>query len=64
MFAGALRARLEVLEDEILRLSKQASQSRSTAEQDDYLRLAQDLQHEARDLRSEIAKMPESAVSR
>ena len=60
MFAEALQARLKVLEDEILRLTKQASQSSGQAEQDDYLRLAQDLQREARALRSEIRKITDS----
>lgn len=57
MFADALEARLKVLEDEILRLTKLASQSPSQSAEDDYLRLAQDLQREARQLRAEINRM-------
>lgn len=65
MFAEALQARLKVLEDEILRLTNLASQSSDSGDQDNYLRLAQDLQREARELRSEITRTPEpTAVDR
>jgi hypothetical protein len=60
MFVEALQARLKVLEEEILRLTKQASQSSDQAEQDNYFRLAQDLQREARALRSETRKITDS----
>ena len=60
MFAAALQARLRVLEDEVLRLTKQASQSSDRAEQDNYFRLVQDLQREARELRSELARILDS----
>lgn len=53
----ALQARLKVLEDEILRLTKLAAQSQNQAEQDKYWRLAQDVQREARALRAEIEKL-------
>jgi hypothetical protein len=57
MLVEALQARLEVLEDEILRLTKQASQSSDRNDQDNSWRLAQDLQREALSLRQEIRKM-------
>jgi TfoX/Sxy family transcriptional regulator of competence genes len=59
MLVEALQARLRVLEDEILRLTKLASQAPDTREQDSYWRLAQDLQREARELRSEIRRASE-----
>jgi len=61
MLAEALQARLKVLEEEILRLTKLASQLPDQAQQDNYWRLAQDLQREARELRSEIRKASESS---
>ena len=61
MLAEALEARLRVLEDEILRLTRLASQTPGQNDQDNYWRLAQDLQREARALRSEIRKLSESA---
>jgi len=51
--AEALQSRLEVLETEILRLTKQAS---GKTEQDNYYRLAQYLQREAREIRVHIGK--------
>ncbi len=57
MLTEALQSRLKVLEEEILRLTEQASQSSEKSEQDNYWRLAQDLQREARELRSQIRKM-------
>lgn len=61
MLAVALQARLRVLEDEILRLTKLASQAPDRLDQDNYWRLAQDLQREARELRAEIRKMSSTA---
>ncbi len=60
----ALEARLKVLEDEILRLTKLASQTQDQRQQDTYLRLAQDLQHEARSVRAEIEKLASEHSSR
>lgn len=57
MIAEALQSRLKVLEDEILRLTKLAAQSTDQVDQDNYWRLTQDLQREARELRSEIRKV-------
>jgi len=61
MVLGALQARLQVLENEILRLTKLAAQEPGQTQQDNYWRLAQDLQREARALRAEIARILESA---
>jgi hypothetical protein len=58
---GALRARLQVLEDEILRIAKQASESPDQSVQDNYWHLAQDLQREARELRQQIKKSSEAS---
>jgi hypothetical protein len=55
----ALQSRLKVLEDETLRLTKLASGAVDKAEQDSYWCFAQDLQREARDLRSQIRKISE-----
>ena len=52
----ALQARLQVLEEQILRLTKLATQAAEQGRQDDYWRLAQDLQREARELRAQIRK--------
>jgi hypothetical protein len=60
----ALEARLKVLEDEILRLTKLASQTQDQRQQDKYLRLAQDLQREARSVRAEIEKIALEPASR
>jgi hypothetical protein len=53
----SLQSRLEILEQEILRLTKQASQSSETIEQDNCYLLAQDLQREAREVRSQISRL-------
>ena len=63
MTLEALQARLRVLEEEILRLTKQASEAHDQVQQDDYWRLAQDFQREARELRSEIRRLLESSNS-
>jgi len=57
----ALESRLRVLEEEILRLIKLASQSEDQPVQDNYWRLAQDLQIEARGLRSVLRKISEES---
>lgn len=56
MLLESLHARLKVLEEEILRLTKLASQASDNDQQDNYYGLAQDVQREARQLRSEIAR--------
>lgn len=58
----ALQARLKVLEDEILRLTKLASQSSDHLEQDKYWHLARDSQKEARALRTETEKLAHRAL--
>lgn len=63
MVVQALQALLKFLEDEILRFTKLAAQANETLEQDYYWRLAQDLQREARELRSQIAKTAEFSAS-
>ena len=62
MLTEALQSRLRVLEDETLRLTRLASQETETTRQNDLLRLAQDLNREARELRSQIRKMSESEI--
>jgi hypothetical protein len=62
MVVGALQDRLKILEDEILRLAKLASQSSDQIQQDNYWQLAQDLQREARELRSEISRISEATT--
>jgi hypothetical protein len=62
MLTEALQSRLEVLEDEILSLTRRASQEPETTRQDDHLRLAQDLNREARELRSQIRKISEPEI--
>ncbi len=57
MLPEALQDRLKVLEDELLRIAKLAAESSENVQQDNYWRLAQDLQREARELRAEIKKM-------
>jgi hypothetical protein len=59
----ALQARLKVLEEEILRATKRASQAADPTEQDNHWRVAQDLQREAREVRREILKLSESAFT-
>ena len=56
MLMEALQARLKILKDEIVRFSKLASESVDQSQQDNYWRLAQDVQREARLLRAEIWK--------
>jgi hypothetical protein len=51
MLMEALQSRLKVIEDDILRLAKLASETPKTIQQDNHLRLGQDLQREARELR-------------
>jgi len=60
MFIEALQDRLRALDDEILRLTKLASESSDKSQQDNYWLLARDLQREARGLRSEIRRIAES----
>jgi len=57
----ALEARLQVLEQEILRLTKLAAESSAQIVQDNYWRLAEDLQREAREVRLQIKKISESS---
>lgn len=61
MFEEALQARLQVLEEEILHVAKLASQSSERVDQENYQRLAQDLQREAREIRSQLRKIAESS---
>ena len=56
-----LESRLRAIEIEITRLLKLAAEISDPAKQDDHLRLAQDLQREARQLRVEINKRPSPA---
>lgn len=63
MFQEALESRLTAIEEQITRLLKLAGESEDPSKQDDYLRLAQDLQREARELRSEIKKQSEPMPS-
>lgn len=62
MLVEALRARLKVLEDEILRLTELAAQANETAEQDGYWQHALDLQREAREVRWQIRKESEAST--
>jgi predicted DCC family thiol-disulfide oxidoreductase YuxK len=57
MVVEALQTRLQVLEEEILRLAKAGSQEPEKAQQDNLLNLAHDLQREARELRTEITRV-------
>jgi hypothetical protein len=59
--AEALESRLRVLEEEMLRLMKQASPAEDQFVQDNYWRLAQDLQIEARELRSVLRRVSEES---
>ena len=65
MFREALESRLRVIEEEITRLLRLSAEAGAPGEQDDYLRLAQDLQREARELRMEINRQtrPQPAVT-
>lgn len=58
MFQDALESRLRAIEEEISRLLKLSAEVSEPDRQDDYLRLAQDLQREAREVRAEIKKQP------
>jgi hypothetical protein len=62
MLRDALESRLETLEQEITRLLKLSGECSDSEEQDNYLRLAQDLQREARELRREIDKHSPPAI--
>jgi hypothetical protein len=66
MFQEALESRLRAIEDEITRLLRLSAEVGETEQQDNYLRLAQDLQREARELRSQIKKetQPKSSAGR
>jgi hypothetical protein len=60
MFVEALQARLRVVDDKILRLTMLASKAPDDRRRlDDYWDLAQDLQREARELRSKIKNISE-----
>jgi hypothetical protein len=61
MFEEALQARLQVLEEEILRVAKLASQSSERIDQENYQRLAQDLQREAREVRAQLRRIIKSS---
>jgi hypothetical protein len=61
-FQDRLKALEEVLEKEILRVTNLAAESPDPRQQDNYYRLAQDLQREARDLRRRIAEMSDSTA--
>ena len=56
MFEEALESRLRAIEEEITRVTKLAAESADSEQQDNYFRLAQDLQREARELRNQIKK--------
>ncbi|MGA9392482.1 MAG: hypothetical protein WBV69_18795 [Candidatus Sulfotelmatobacter sp.] len=57
MLVEALQARLKILEDEILRLTRLASQTPEKDQQENHWLMAQDLQREARELRAQIDKI-------
>jgi hypothetical protein len=59
MTLEALSARLQVLEQEILRLTQLAAEEEETEQQDNFWRLALDVQREARVIRSQIARLIE-----
>ncbi len=59
MLVEALQSHLTALENEILHVTRQASQATQQDDQDNHWRLAQDLQREARALRQEIKKLSE-----
>jgi hypothetical protein len=60
MLANALQSRLKVIEEEILRMARQVSEAREKADQDNRWCMAQDLQRDARELRSQIRKISEA----
>jgi hypothetical protein len=59
MFHEGLESRLRIIEQEIMRLVRLSAEVSEPDQQDNYLRLAQDLQREARELRTEIKKQTE-----
>jgi hypothetical protein len=59
----ALEGCLKVLEEEILRLTKLASESTDLANQENYWRLAQDLQRAARETRLQIKRICDPATA-
>jgi hypothetical protein len=61
MLVEALQARLKILEEEIQRLTDLASRTSEKDQQENHWLMAQDLQREARDLRSQIMKTSTSA---
>jgi hypothetical protein len=60
MFTEALQSRLQVLEDEILRLTNLASQTPEKDQQENHWIMAKDLQREAHALREQIKINSES----
>lgn len=56
MFQEVLESRLRAIEEEITRLLNLCAEVSEPDQQDNYLRLAQDLQREARELRAQIKK--------
>lgn len=63
MFQEALESRSRAIEEEITRLLKLSAEANEPREQDNYLRLAQDLQREVRELRAEIKKLTQRGPS-
>jgi hypothetical protein len=63
MLTEALQSRLKVLEDEILRLTNLASQTPEKDQQENHWLMARDLQREAREMRSQIARMSEPTAA-
>jgi len=61
MRTEALESRLQVLEDEILRLTNFASQTPEKDQQGNHWLMAKDLKREAQALREQIKKNSESA---
>jgi hypothetical protein len=57
MLVEALQSRLKVLDDEILRLTNLASETAEKDQQENHWLMAKDLQREAQQLRSQIAKI-------
>jgi hypothetical protein len=63
MNVEALEARLRIVEEEILSLTNLAAGSPDPKQQDNYYRLAHDLQRDTRELRLQIKKISESRAS-
>jgi predicted DCC family thiol-disulfide oxidoreductase YuxK len=63
MVVEALQTRLQVIEDEILRLAKAGSQESEKAQQDNFWHLAHDLQREAHELRAKITRADSNRAS-